>query len=286
MNKFFITVKYTVPVIAAIILLCGCVALIERAGFFLDGSELAETTISRYNAYKLYGAASDIEIEFVENRMFEKSIIITVKAFPMVKLRGTQPESDGTFYFTTLEYVSGNTYGWNEYTSQLYGSGRIVLREISTMEITEQLVQVQITGGRIHRYDTRITGNEAFLSMRNRYDRITTLTQWMLTLDGLKGRTIKEFERYWKPILFPEMAANRDRPEGWQLPDDVFQTAEDIKWNINYTERVFPPELFAVRNSGTLLRDWEEALSLVYLEYEWENLQNIFSNKIILYKVK
>jgi len=278
--------KCFTPALALIILLSGCAGIVEITGQFLDGSVLAEKTLSRYRAYKEYGAVCDIDIEIVENKNKESSIIISVSDFPMIKLRGTLPGNDGVFYFSSLEYLSGSTHGWNEYTSQLYGSGRLVLREIAVLETIEQPFQVQVTQGRVHRYDTRVTGNEALTAMRNRYERVTTLAQWMLSSGRMKGQPLKEFEKYWKPILFPEIAAGKQRPEGWRQGGDIFKTAEDINWNTSYTERVFPPELVPVRDSGTMLRDWEEALSLVYLEYEWERLINIISDKIILYKVK
>jgi len=286
MKRKKVIIKYFTHIIILLILICGCTGFVETAGQVLDGTAFLEKTVSHYRSYTGYGAPYDINIEIVENKNKEKSLLITLDQFPMIKLRGTFPENDGMFHFSSLEYLSGSTHGFNEYTSELYGSGLLILREISTIEIIEHPFQVQITNSRIQRYDTRITGSDAVNAMRNRRDRITSLAHWMLTKTNITGQSIKEFEDFWKPVLLPEMVINNKRPEGWRQTDDIFLAAQDISWNTGYTERVFPPELKPVRDSGTLLRDFEEALSLIYLEYEWENLINILSNKIILYKIK
>jgi len=264
------------------VLFCGCVGMAEKAGQALDGSALIILNI--YRAHSNYG--SDIDVEIVENKNNEKSIIITAKEFPMVKLRGTYPHEDGIFYFTSLEYLSASAHGWNEFSMELYGSGSVSLSAAGSLEIIEAPEQLQITKGRIHNYDTRITGNDALVSLRNRFDRVASLTEWMLSVSDIKGQKIDDFEKSWKPVLFPEMVSQKNRPVSWRQAADVFRTAEDVNWNISYTKRMFPEELIPVRDSGTMLRDWEEALSLIYLEYEWENFLKLFSQKLNLNKIK
>jgi hypothetical protein len=89
------------------------------------------------------------------------------------------------------------------------------------------------------------------------------------------------FEQFWKPILFPELISRKKQPVGWQREGDQWKKAEDIRWNISYTERTFPELLRNIRNSGTMLRDWEEALDWIYLEYEWENIMELLSKEIV-----
>ncbi|MDR0465632.1 MAG: hypothetical protein LBG94_11045 [Treponema sp.] len=269
---------------AMLIILCGCVGLTDKTGRLLDGSSAADKTVNIYRVYS--SSKSDIEVEIVVNKNNERSVIITAKDFPMIKLRGTYPHDDGVFYFTSLDYLAGSAHGWNEFSQELYGTGKMILTGTGTLEVTEALEKLQITKGRIHRYDTRITGNEALTSIRNRYDRIAALTEWMLTAGKIKGQKKDKKKKYWKPVLFPEAVPQKNRPSSWQQGGDVFRMAEDINWNTSYTKRIFPEELISVRDSGTLLRDWEEALSLIYLEYEWENFLNLFSQKLILNKIK
>jgi hypothetical protein len=68
----------------------------------------------------------------------------------------------------------------------------------------------------------------------------------------------------------------KKRPSTWTNTGD-WTTAEDVKWNTSYTKNVFPEHLRTSRDSGALLRDWEEALSWLYFVYEWNYIQRLFS---------
>jgi hypothetical protein len=255
----------------------ACLGLMERTGRILDGSAFAEKTIALYRT-------DEIEISIVENRNAEQSITISINNFPMMKLRASFPDADGSFFLTSLEYLAGNTHGWNEFTLQLIGDGRLILGETAILEGINGIEPIQINAARIHRYDTRITGDDALTALRNRHERITALTEWMVTLDGPKAQRMSGFVRYWQPIIFPEVVSRRNKPDNWQQDGDLFQRADDILWNIGYTERIFPEELWEVRNSGTLLRDWEEAVSWIYLKYEWESVVDLLSARVIFTK--
>jgi len=156
----------------------------------------------------------------------------------------------------------------------------------ATLSVQNEIDPVQISAARIHRYDTRITRDEALTSLRNRRERIISLCEWMNAQYVPIEINESNFESYWKPILFPEIVSKKKRPDNWLLEGDKRVRAEDIRWNTGYTERVFPEELWNVRNSGTLLRDWEEALSWIYLEYKWDNIKEILSREITLKKIK
>jgi len=268
------------------ILHAGCTGLVERTGQMLDGSYFSEKTINIYRAQKKDGSPIDIEIHIVENRDLEKSFFITLDNFPMFKLRCYLPDANNNFSLASLDYLAGNTHGWNEYTLQLMGEGSLSLAETAALDGIKNIETVQIINGKIHRYDTRITGADALTALRNRRDRITSLALWMKSTDAPKAQNIKDFENYWKPVFFPEITAARKRPQSWRLETDKYERAESIRWNTGYTERVFSEELWQVRNSGTLLRDWEEALPWIYLEYEWESIMELLSQNIILNKVR
>jgi hypothetical protein len=77
----------------------------------------------------------------------------------------------------------------------------------------------------------------------------------------------KQFELYWKNILFPELASRKNRPPVYNENDAEWVWASDVRWNVNYTRQLFPEELWELRNSGALLRDWEESISWIYFEY-------------------
>jgi len=278
--KRFIKLKLLLT-LAALVLLSACVSLMDKAGQVVDGSAFAQKTTALYRSQ-----GADIEISVVENKNSERAVIIAAVKYPMMKIFASMPDEDGAFYPVSLVYLAGNLHGWNEYTLGLLGSGRLDLGENAGRIKIDEIESVEITAGRIHRYDTRITGAQALTALRNRRERITALAEWMTALDGPADSDINEFEKYWKPVLFPEMVSSKKRPEGWLREGDIFKRAEDIRWNTGYTQRVFPEELWPVRDSATLLRDWEEALSWIYLEYEWKNIVGLLSGEISLQKIR
>ena len=209
--------------------------------------------------------------------------------YPMMRLRGSMPDENGIFSLNALEYLSGSVQGWSEYSMEILGIGSLSFTETCVLKINSDIEQIQISSGRIQRYDTRITGAAALTSLRNRNERINATTAWMAAFDApekLKIKDIDDFDTFWKPVLFPELVSKKKRPEGWLIEGDVFVKNEDILWNTGYTGRMFLEDLSPVRNSGTMLRDWEETLSWIYLSYEWENIKEILSKKTVLQSVK
>jgi hypothetical protein len=276
--------KYLI-VFIFIFFLFSCISIVEKAGQVIDGSAFKEKTAAVYKAALNNNLQSDIKMSVVKNNANEKSIIITIEKFPMMKILGSYPNGDGVFFITSLEYLAGSTHGWNEYTLELAGTGTLKFEDTVIFSI-EEIEPVQIVKGAIHRYDTRITGSEALPSLRNRRERILSLTEWMESYNTEKERTIKEFEDYWKPVLFPEMVSKKKRNDIWIQDGDKFQKIDSINWNTGFSERILPEELWQVRNSGTLLRDWEEALPWIYLEYKWENIVESLYGEINFIQIK
>jgi len=258
----------------------------EKAGRTIDGSASNEKKVSVYRASKKNGAVEDIALTIIKNKDEQKSVLITLEKFPMMRLRGSLPDENGAFFLNSLEYLASSVHGWNEYTMDILGTGLLSFGETCVLQINDEIEQIQISSGRIQRYDTRITGDQALTSLRNRNERIAALTGWMLSKNAPEKETIEDFEIYWEPFLFPEMVSKKIRPDGWLQDADIFVKAEDIRWNTSYTSRAFLEELHPVRNSGTMLRDWEETLSWIYLSYEWENIKKILCEKTVLQSVK
>jgi hypothetical protein len=272
-------------IIILMFFLFGCISLVDKAGQVIDGTVFKEKTIAVYKPAQNNDFQSDMKISVVENKNKEKSIIITKEKFPMFRILGSFPDEDGIFFVTTLEFLAGSTHGWNEYSLELAGTGNLKFEDTAIL-IIEEIEPVQIVRGGVQRFDTRITGNEALPVLRNRRERILALTEWMETFNPEKGRSFEEFEKYWKPVLFPEMVSKKERADGWTQKGDQFRRAESILWNTSYTERILPEELWLIRNSGTLLRDWEEALSWIYLEHEWGNIVESLYKEITFTKIK
>jgi len=271
----------TLLCIAMFFLLSGCVSLMEKAGHVIDGSAFAQKTTALYRT-----TDKSVEVSLIENKNGEKAMIIVPAKYPMIKIRASMPDEEGNFFPLSLEYLAGNIHGWNEFTLELLGAGSFNPGENSCRLTIGEIEPVQITAARIHSYDTRITGAQALTALRNRRERITALVEWMASLDGPAVSDKGRFEKYWKAFLFPETVSKKKRPEDWLREGDIYKRADDIKWNTGYTQRVFPEELWPVRDSATLFRDWEEALSWIYMEYEWKNITGLFSREIILQKIR
>jgi hypothetical protein len=263
----------------------GCVSLVEKTGRALDRSAFAEKKIARYQSLEKEALMEVLE---ARNRAGETSLIVTLKDFPAIKFRGTGPDAQGKFWITALEYLSGNVSGWNEYSLELSGEGTFTANETGAVfSLEPELERVQISHGKIRRYDTRITGGDALTNLRNRGERIAALAEWMTEQEPPStAHDRKSFEKYWKPVFFPEICAKRKRPPDWQREGDTWARAEDMRWNQSYTGRLFPEELRPIRDTGTLLRDWEEALEWIYLQYEWGTLTELLSRQTALKRVK
>ena len=286
-------VRYLLAVFAVVpFLFGGCVSLVEKAGRTIDGSASAERTISVYKTKK--NADTSIEIREVMNKAGERSIIIMPGEYPAIKFRGSVPDGEGEFHLTSLDYLGGSPSGWNEYSLDIFGSGNLRLGETSaSFLINPDIYTAAISSGRIRHFDTRITGAEALTSLGNRRERIVAVAEWMNDYKPESNyninapmRNISDFEKYWMPVLFPELVSKSKQQAGWQQYGDQWVKTEDIRWNTSYTERIFPELLREIRNSGTMLRDWEEALNWLYIEYEWDRITERLSREIVLIKIK
>jgi hypothetical protein len=137
---------------------------------------------------------------------------------------------------------------------------------------------VTITSGALRRDDTVIKGDEAAGILRNRLNRINALTEWMTQSDYARPfDTRKDFESYWRAILLPETVNKTKRPARFPADDAAESYAEGYRWNRAYTTLLFPTnedneepenaELAKMRNSGALLRDFDEAALWIYFQY-------------------
>jgi len=266
-----------------ILLLCAsCVSLLEKAGRALDGSAFAEKKKAVYKA-------SGMELWEMRNKAGVRSFIIMLEKYPTMKIRATWPDEEGEFNLVSLDYLGGSPQGWNEFKLDIAGEGKLVFGE-KTAAISihhDSVEQIQISFARIKRYDTRLSGNEALTLLRNRHERIRAITKWMNGRENAPtDMNVKNFEKYWKPVLFPEIVSKRKRSIDWQQENDQWVRAESINWNKGYTERLFPEELREIRNSATMLRDWEEALDWIYNEYELGRIQETLAMETVLQKKK
>jgi hypothetical protein len=250
----------------AAVLLCwpGCTSLVERGGRLLEGD--GEKTLALYRR-------GNLELRHVRNRKSgAESLALFTGSFPTLRINAAVPDPSGTFSLLSLDFTSPSYSGWNSFTLELAGTGTFRPGENGGLLQIETVETLQITGGKIRHQDDRITGEEALSALRNRHERIKFLTGWMHEREPERLFTNQRaFEAYWKGALFPELSPRRKRPPGWDGNARWIREGER-RWNETYTREFFPEELWPARNSGALLRDWEEAAAWIYLDYRWENL--------------
>jgi hypothetical protein len=280
----FVTMKNARLLALALAFFCaaGCASLVEKGGRVLDGSAFAEKTGARY-----VQEPGGMEVAESRRRDGEECLVISLPRFPTLRIRASVPDASGVFFLNTLEFLSPGLEGWNEFTLELAGNGVFARTEGGAVfQLAGDLEALDIIQARIRQQDTRVSGEDAIRALRNRRDRIASLSEWMRSQDAPSGfPDPKNFERYWKPRLFPELASSKARPGAWAEAEPDW-TGGDPSWNAAYTRRVFPEELWAARDSGALLRDWEEGSAWVYLQYEWEHITEALNAEIRLKKVK
>jgi hypothetical protein len=266
-------------------LLMGCASLVEKTGRALDGTAFAEEDLAVYRTESKNGAG----VRRVRGKAGgEEFLVISPDAMPNLRVKGSLPGEDGSFYLISLDFFCSNITGWNEYTLELSGGGVFLVNEkTALLKLGSPIEPVNITRGKIRREDTRLSGGEALTALRNRHERILALTEWMRSLPDVPVfQDEAEFEKYWKPLLLPELVSPKERPPAWKQENALWVRGEDVSWNTAYTRAVFPEDLYKIRDSGTLCRDWEEALGWIYFAHEWENLFGFLAVEKELVKIK
>jgi hypothetical protein len=264
----------------------GCSSLVNLGGRALDGSAFNEKTLTRYRSLAKEGLG-ELELREVLPKEGNSYFTVSPGLMPALVFVGSAPQA-GSFRLDSLRFLSPNLVGWNEFTRELSGGGLLrVEGDRAVLRLEGPVDPLDINGGKIRQKDTRLSGEQALQALRNREDRIAALTQWMHSRERVPAFTgQREFEKYWKPILFPELVSRRKRPETWSETGALWARAEDVRWNLSYTEMLFSGELQKIRNSGTLLRDWDEAAAWIYLEYEWDKIISLLGEEIQFIKIK
>jgi hypothetical protein len=285
-------------VFIGLLALPGCSTMMERTGRVLDGSAFAEKTEAVYGNDEAGFAGRGVRVSRKRIAARDREyILIEFAAFPTLGIRASAPDRNHRIVLESLEFFSPNRDGWNVFSREISGEGRFKDEWYTAfLAIPEAPEVLDISAGRVLRGGVKITGNEALTALRNREERITALVSWMAA--RLEGEDAppdfgdeETFAEFWEPILFPEMVPAKKRPPEWSGGrGGRRQRGEDIEWSVDYTEALFPSEtaenLRPVRNSGTLLRDWEEALPWIFYQFEWDAIIESLSSEIRLVKVK
>ena len=276
-------------------LLIGCSSMVQKGGEILEGSAFEEMELSRYQSA---GKGAKIELRELGEKDGSVSLEITSSAWPGFALRGGRPGGSGNIELREARILSSHVQGWNEFTLDVLGKANFddPKKTGGVLRISGAVERVQISSGKIRLKSSRLTGTAALTPLRNRRERILALIEWMGQYEqtSLIDQSVaanqafasqKEFENFWKPRLLPELVSRKKRPPAYSARNAQWHKADSIKWNQTYTEQFFPEGLWEYRNSGGLLRDWEEALPWIYMEYSWDRLIGSF-DEVTLQKIK
>jgi hypothetical protein len=280
--------KMCVRKMALIVLVCifctACASLVENAGRALDGSAFAEKSLALYHTESKKGVGA----EFLRRNSDGLEFIgVSLDNMPGLRINISLPAEDGRFNLLWLDFFTSHLDGWNEFSMDAVGGGFFRReRDTAVVRFEGSAEAVAITGGKIRRRETRLSGEDALTALRAREERIRALAQWMKERGGAPEFSVwEDFEAYWKPFVLPELLPARERPANWNTASQM-RRAEDIYWNMDYTRAVFPENLWEVRDSGTLLRDWEEAGRWLYFVYQWESLFGFLAGETHLVRIE
>jgi len=285
------------------LLFCTCAVLTEKTGQVLEGTVFKEKTLERYAT-----AGKELALRRVRYRKDGEGWVLELKAWPTLKFHfneisggnsGTGNDTgNGSFIPVSCSFQGSALSGWNEFTLDL--AGEITITKTGENDLLTALGSIEtidISGGRIRRGDARLSGSEALAALRSRRERIEALTEWMRGYIESAGEPPdfsrqkdgqKAFEKYWKPVLLPEICSAGKRPDLYKhnLEGAQWVKAEDVRWNTSYTAVIFPEDLRILRDSGSVLRDWEEAASWIYLTYEWDAIIQIITRENHFFRTK
>jgi hypothetical protein len=249
----------------------------------------------------------------------ERRALLTSSLTPSLTFVGdavTEETGRITIYLTEMRIFTNWANGWTE--GRYEASGNLELRPAPsaaggaaskdgeaaagvtayTLYVTDQPALWSVVEGEVRYYDTYYRGDDGIAKVRARVDRLRELSRILREEFDLapvyrrmrRGSGERQpFQSAVYPLLFPELAdgdlapavaaeVNGSRDELLEGPTEI---GSDIAWSVRYTETVFPENLHALRNSGTIFRDYEEAFELFYSFYNLNYLTAELSGTVV-----
>jgi len=206
-----------------------------------------------------------------------------------VEINGEAFEEDDqnwVFYTDRLHLFFNWNDGWTESQIALQGAVRLSLDDKNKwkMSVIETPLLGSVLQGEIRFRRKKIKGDRAIDFMSRRLARTRSVTDFIqrtLTVsdynfdDSKNDLFSKDFNKKIKQLLFPEVYGFTEeypQPPIQNEQTDRLVRGEEIQWDTLYTSEYFPEELWDVRNSGTLFRDFEEASNFIYINCIWQEL--------------
>ncbi|HKL86352.1 MAG TPA: hypothetical protein VJ861_08485 [Treponemataceae bacterium] len=255
---------FTASVILTVTLLCGCAS-----------------------------TAPTVDMREWSEKATKKGTVLVRYPKDSLQIRGSiqqeSPEST-IFYVEEIQWFSNWNDGWTESLILASGKARLVKGKGKTRsaEFIEPVTLEETQEAAIRYRDTILRGTDARVAFSRRLDRISASIAFLIEYENQTNndprdkseirlsnmRDKKTFVKNVRQLFFPEVYGF---PKGFiESPriNENRERGEGINWDLRYTEKVFPPEFAAIRNSGTLFRDWEETADLFYFIFCMESLKH------------
>lgn len=202
-------------------------------------------------------------------------------------------DNNWTLYVDEYIWFNNWTLGWTSARFSALGTMKLINQGDRFKLFIAETPRIEHVNQASLRYkNDYFYGDEARDKIQHRWSRISAVRDFLQTaLDNMqfdqryytRKKSINSFERRIRPVLFPEVYGyTADFPKPGKAE---YSRGEGLKWNTKYTGEYCPDYLQAVRDSGTLYRDFEESPGLFYLAYSWTTLWDNVAAEIIL-KIK
>lgn len=166
----------------------------------------------------------------------------------------------------SLHWFNNWHNGWTEATFVVDGRFDLERRGAAYRILVESAPEIDGPSAATIRYfDQYLGGKAALEQFTDRWDRIEAYANF---LRSRYGDAWPRSERSLERLLFPEIYGYRTPPAARHASVE----GDGVRWNSDYTRAVFPKELQPIRDSGTMLRDWEESPGLFQLAFRWKSL--------------
>ena len=184
----------------------------------------------------------------------------------------------------SLYFFTNWSNGWTECELEAFGQLLFKKDENNKFKcvVIEEIELLDIKTGSIKFFDDYYFEDKAKRNIRNKLDRINSINNFLKEKENIpyfkslkKGdksdKNEKSYISLTYSLFFPELTLNSPYSKNSEyrvrsIEEDT-TLEETILWNKLYTKAIFPENLQPIRDSGSLLRDYEESVELFFMDY-------------------
>jgi len=182
----------------------------------------------------------------------------------------------------SLYFFTNWSNGWTE--SELEASGQLIFKKNENDKykciVIEEIELLDVKTASIKFFDDYYFGDKAKRNVKNKLDRINSINNFLKEKENIpyfkslktRDKNQKSYISSTYELFFPELTLNSpyiNKNSEYKIKslkeDTVLE--ETILWNKRYTRDIFPENLQPIRDSGSLLRDYEESVELFFMDY-------------------